>query len=175
MFAERFLDTNILVYLFDRDAPAKRQRSREILTARGNVISTQVLQEFYAAATRKLRPALEPAEALLALADFARVCRVVTVDTELVLAAAQRAPLARVSFWDALIVESAASAECRVLLTEDLRHGQVFDGRLVVQNPYFEGPDGGSLAADAPGPRGRMRRWRRPTKPGPPRRRRAER
>jgi len=37
-----------------------------------------------------------------------------------------------VSFWDALIISAALSANCRYLLTEDLRHGQEIRGMVVV-------------------------------------------
>lgn len=47
MSARRFADTNVLVYLFDADPPAKRERARQILatdSVEGRlVISTQVL------------------------------------------------------------------------------------------------------------------------------------
>ena len=62
MSARRFIDTNVLVYLFDADAPAKQERAREILgseVAEGPlVLSTQVLQEFFVSVTRKLAVAL---------------------------------------------------------------------------------------------------------------------
>jgi predicted nucleic acid-binding protein len=75
-----FLDTNILVYLYDRDSPEKRARALSVLE-RGResfwlVISTQVLQEFYVTVSRKLSRSLSEAEILLAmrgLQDFSTV------------------------------------------------------------------------------------------------------
>ena len=53
-----FLDTNILVYLFDTDTPAKQRRARQLLSSQTLqarlMLSTQVLQEFYVSVTRKL-------------------------------------------------------------------------------------------------------------------------
>ena len=53
-----FLDTNVLVYLFDSDTPSKQTVARQVLAGDGGdvriVISTQVLQEFYVTVTRKL-------------------------------------------------------------------------------------------------------------------------
>ena len=43
------------------------------------------------------------------------------------------------SWWDALIVAAAQSSNCKVLLTEDLQHGQVFDDVRVVDP--FAAPD----------------------------------
>ena len=58
MSGRAFFDTNVLVYLFDSDSPAKQARAREVFESEGRagnvVISTQVLQEFYVAVTRKL-------------------------------------------------------------------------------------------------------------------------
>ena len=62
---------------------------------------------------------------------------VIQVDVPIILAAIVRVQTASLSFWDALIVESALAAGATRLLTEDLRHGQVFDGRLRVENPFL--------------------------------------
>ena len=64
MSDKAFFDTNVLVYLFDRDAPGKQRRAQALLAELGpsGVISTQVLQEFYVAVTRKLAMPLPPQE-----------------------------------------------------------------------------------------------------------------
>ena len=53
-----FVDTNVLVYAYDRDQAAKHHRAVEVITElwdeRQGVVSTQVLQEFYVTVTRKL-------------------------------------------------------------------------------------------------------------------------
>ena len=56
MSGKVFVDTNVLVYPFDRDAPAKQRRAREIVGefGAGLVPTTQVLQEFYVSVTCKL-------------------------------------------------------------------------------------------------------------------------
>jgi predicted nucleic acid-binding protein len=41
-----------------------------------------------------------------------------------------------VSVYDAMILASALLAGCRTLVTEDLQHGQVVDGRLRIHNPF---------------------------------------
>jgi predicted nucleic acid-binding protein len=40
------------------------------------------------------------------------------------------------SFWDSLIVASALQAQVAVLYSEDLQHGQVFEGGLRIVNPF---------------------------------------
>jgi predicted nucleic acid-binding protein len=136
--ARRFADTNVLVYLFDADAPAKRERAREILATDGVegrlVISTQVLQELFVTVTRKLAVPLPPAEALAAL-DSLDELPVTAVDRPLVRAAAELSIRHRISLWDALIVEAARAGGCQVLLTEDLQDGWEVAG-LRVENPF---------------------------------------
>src|SRR5712691_2744430 len=116
-----FLDTNVLVYLFDRDAPVKQQRARQIVEEfRASLaISTQVLQEFYVSVTRKLAKPLPPGAAGAAVRHLAAF-DVVVVDVPLIQAAIATARSSRVSFWDALVIDAARSCGCTRLLTEDL-------------------------------------------------------
>ncbi|MGQ0592336.1 MAG: PIN domain-containing protein [Gammaproteobacteria bacterium] len=134
----RFVDTNILVYLFDMDAPEKKATVAGLFEREGAsgllVVSTQVLQEFYVVVTRKLARPLAPEIAEQAVRDFATL-PVRQVTPALVLSAIRRSIESRLSFWDALIVETASDAGATVLLTEDLQHGQVIDGIRVV-NPF---------------------------------------
>ncbi len=135
----RFLDSNVLVYTVDSAEPAKQAIARAIVASNAMssdiVISTQVLQEFYWTASRKFANRTEPHVVDQALHDFTRF-HVVQVDVTMILAAVNRVRTASISFWDALIVEAALSAGTTTLLTEDLQHGQVFDGVLRVENPF---------------------------------------
>jgi predicted nucleic acid-binding protein len=140
MSGRTFLDTNVLVYLFDQDAPAKQAQARRILADEGAegtlILSTQVLQEFYAAVTRKLTPPLPPEVAQRAVEHFSQL-HVVPNDTRLVLEAIALSRKHAVSIWDALIVQAALRAGCTRLLTDDLHAGWEVLG-LRVENP-FEG------------------------------------
>jgi predicted nucleic acid-binding protein len=134
-----FFDTNILVYLFDQDAPAKRDRAKALfqqeVEAGRFAASTQVLQEFYVAVTRKLAvplPATDAEEAVRALADLT----IAQIDSPLILNAIDRSRSMQVSFWDALIVEAALSVGATCLLTEDLQHGREVNG-LRITNPFL--------------------------------------
>lgn len=129
----RFVDTNVLVYLFDNDAPEKQSRARQLLEneTENLILSTQVLGEFYVTVTRKLARPLEPDLAREAVDDLCAL-RVRSVRAELVQAAVRRSDASQLSYWDALIVETAVDAGASTLLTEDLQHGQVFDGLRVV-------------------------------------------
>lgn len=142
----RFVDTNVFVYLFDGDSPGKQEVARRILDERPEelVLSIQVLGEFYVSVTRKLAKPLAPETARRAVADLCAL-RVRPVLPELVQAAVQRSSAAQLSYWDALIVESAIDAGAVSLLTEDLQHGQRF-GRLRVVNPFLSERETGAVS-----------------------------
>jgi predicted nucleic acid-binding protein len=134
-----FFDTNLFVYLFDRDDPSRQQRAAELVAAHEQqdsiVISTQVLQEFFAVVTRKPAVRLSFARARREVERLATLDPVV-VDPRLVLAAIDRSEAARLSIWDSLIVEAALRADCAVLYSEDLQHDRTIDNRLRVVNPF---------------------------------------
>lgn len=139
MSGRAFLDTNVLVYLYDTDAPAKQGASRRVLEHAdddGLVISTQVLQEFYATLTKKFAKRLAHAEILLALRGL-RKLPTVQVDVPIIFEAIEVARRFKISFWDGLIVQAALNAGCARLLTEDLQH-DLRIGSLTVENPFLE-------------------------------------
>ena len=131
-----FVDANVLIYAQDAAAPEKRERSRKIiadLTESGEgVISTQALQEFYVAATRKL--SVDPLAAKGILKTFS-VFELVQVSATLIQEAIDCSILNKVSFWDALIVAAASAAGCTRLLTEDFNPGQTMLG-VRIENPF---------------------------------------
>ena len=132
----RFVDTNVLVYLFDADSPNKQARARELLREEADriVVSVQVLGEFYVTVTRKLAAPLSPETAARAVDAICRF-RVEAIHPELVRSAVYRSQSSRLSYWDSLIVETALNAGADVLFTEDLQDGQEIDGLRVV-NPF---------------------------------------
>lgn len=136
MSARSFFDTNVLVYTDDASAPAKRERALELIDqARqigAGVISTQVLVEYFSAATRKLGVDSRIAHRKVEL--FSRL-QVVLLDVEIVSRAIELHRLHQISIWDALVVRAAQAARCSVLYTEDLHAGWRPDG-LEVVNPF---------------------------------------
>lgn len=134
--ARVFLDTNVLVYASDRDEPEKRRRARALLretAADGSgVISTQVVQEFFVAATRKLSIDAQRAKAIVATLHPLELLEVGLEDIN---RAIDGVVLWQVSFWDALILSMAGRANCSVVYTEDLNAGQRYGG-VEVRNPF---------------------------------------
>ena len=131
-----FLDTNVLVYAQDADVPDKRQRSRALIAAvvaaGSGVISTQVLQEFYVIATRKM--GVPPLAAKSVVQSF-RLFEVVQLSPDLIEQAIDRSVLSQLSFWDALIVAASVASGCTTIFSEDLNAGQVIDG-VKITNPF---------------------------------------
>ncbi len=134
-----FLDTNILVYAADRNAGAKHQVAIELMErvgeSRTGCLSIQVLQEYYVAVTKKF--AMPPGDALRQIERMGR-WRVHQPAVADVLAACEVHARQPVSFWDAMIIRSAAQLGCQVLWSEDLTDGWQWQG-VTVRNP-FAGP-----------------------------------
>jgi predicted nucleic acid-binding protein len=132
-----FFDTNILVYLQSGMDPVKSAISRSWFEKHTEdnslVLSSQVLQEFYVAMTRKLHhDPLKVKNIIILMQEF----EVVNIQPMIIFEAIDLSILHRISFWDSLLLSSASIAQCSTLLSEDLNHGQVIRGVEVV-NPYI--------------------------------------
>jgi predicted nucleic acid-binding protein len=133
-----FVDSNVLLYGYDSSDAVRQERAAEALRqlwrTRTGMVSTQVLTEFYAVATRKLNPPLSRADARSAV-DLYATWPVVQVDATLIVAASRSEEQHRLSFWDAMIVEAAQRGGATRLLSEDLQDGRKF-GDVEVVNPF---------------------------------------
>ena len=130
-----FLDTNILVYAQDGSAGEKQRRCREVVAGLAEsgdgVISTQVLQEFFVAVTRKLGVSPLAAKGVMKTFD---VFEIVQVSPALIQEAVDCSVLNQLSFWDSLILAAASAAGCTTVFSEDLSAGQQVLG-VKIQNP----------------------------------------
>ena len=130
-----FLDTNILVYLFDCDEPGKKAVAESMFRDTVGIrLSTQVLQEFYVAVTRKLGRPMPPELALIAVEHF-QTYLVAPITNDLINKGIRRSIDAKISFWDGLIVETALAERADLLVTEDLQDGWQI-GSMRVWNPF---------------------------------------
>lgn len=137
MPVKRFLDTNILLYGYDLDAPAKRAVAIALLEhgwqqPGSTAVSVQVLQEFFVNFTRKGQPDVEARQIIDDL------CLWPVVDNSLSLLGRSLAIRDRwqISLWDALIIAAAEASGASELLTEDLNHGQRY-GTIRATNPFL--------------------------------------
>ncbi len=132
-----FIDKNILVYSLDRHDLKKREKARSILKnvkdKYTGVLSTQVMQEFYVAATKKLQA--DPVIVKGILNQLTNL-EIISISPELIFSAIDCSILNRLSFWDSLILAAAASSKCKEIWTEDLNHDQVILG-VRIKNPFL--------------------------------------
>lgn len=136
-----FVDTNILLYADDGVDESKRQRARLWLdhlwlTHRGR-LSTQVLNEYYVNAVRKLHMSQGDARAKVRRMQLWQPWQ---IDHQTVEAAWGVEARHGFSFWDSLIVAAAMQAGCGHLITEDMQHGQRVES-LTILNPFLSLPD----------------------------------
>jgi predicted nucleic acid-binding protein len=131
-----FVDSNIFLYALDRSSRRRelaKSRLLELSRSGRVVISTQVLNEIFSVATRKL--SIDPVSAknfVRQLYDF----DVILVTPEIIDSAMDCAILNRLNYWDALMIAAAESARCPAIWTEDMDPGQVIRGVEVV-NPLL--------------------------------------
>jgi len=126
-----FLDTNIVVYLMSGDA-AKANKA-ENLIASGGVISVQVLNEFTSVARRKL--SLSWAETQDVLEALKANLEIVPVTLSVHERGVALASAHDLNIYDASIVGAALENNCDAILSEDMQHGQKFEG-LRIHNPF---------------------------------------
>jgi predicted nucleic acid-binding protein len=138
--APGFVDTNVLVYAFDKSSSPKKQVAQrlmlELMDQDRLRVSTQVLQELFVTLTRKVSQCCSTEEALAVLEDLT-AWPLITVDYAAIRAAGGLAHQAKLSFWDALVVVAAARTGAAVLYTEDLNDGQEILG-VRISNPFAE-------------------------------------
>lgn len=145
----QFVDTNVFVYAYDKGNGIKQKLARKLITNlwenyRG-CISIQVLQELYVTITKKVSIPLSPGTASQIIADLSAWNHHVP-DAGDVLEAINIQQRYGISFWDAMIVNSAWKTGCSVIWTEDLNSGQVY-GNVKVYNP-FDQEDGKGAGLD---------------------------
>ncbi|HXI73299.1 MAG TPA: PIN domain-containing protein [Verrucomicrobiae bacterium] len=134
-----FVDSNVLLYAVSTNPSEveKRRVAREILAAGQFGFSTQVAQEFFVNATRKLKPPLSSDDALKFLQKLSPA-QIVDLDFVLFQEAVKIHGRFQISYWDAAIVAAAKRLGSTILYSEDLNDGQNFDGVQVV-NPFRAG------------------------------------
>lgn len=133
-----FVDTNVLLYAYDTAAGDRHEIARELVGRLGRerrgALSIQILQEFYVNAVQKVAAPLQPVQAR----DRVRVLSRWPTHSPLaydVIAATEIAEERQLSFWDAMVIRSAAELDCETIWTEDLTAGQRVSG-VEIRNPF---------------------------------------
>ncbi|MCQ2241697.1 PIN domain-containing protein [Treponema sp.] len=132
-----FFDSNIFVYTGDSSNPEKSEIAKKLLESVANegngIISTQNLQEFYNASTKKLHRDKNTVK--LDIEDYSSIFPVVQVSIPIILKAIDIQIKYQLGFYDSLIISTASYENCVVCYSEDLTDGQIVDGVKVI-NPF---------------------------------------
>jgi predicted nucleic acid-binding protein len=139
MSAKVFIDTNILLYAYDRDSGTKHETAREFIRRcwedTSGVISIQVLSEFFVRATREGSSFVSPDEAEAIIQNLSHTWTIIIPDVPIVLEAIRGRKVHNLSYWDAMIWASAKQAMIGAIYTEDFQHDQVVEGVKFI-NPF---------------------------------------
>ena len=143
MTAKYLIDTNLLVYAYDRSEPVKRELAIRLLddlvSSGEGALSTQILAEFFVATTRRIAIPLTQKEAAERLATFIRVWPVLSLTPAIVKEATRGTNLYRMHYYDAQIWATAYLHEINVVLSEDFSHlSEIENVRFL--NPFMEPP-----------------------------------
>ena len=133
-----FIDTNVLIYALDSRHENKRTIARSIISQalenpHAHVVSTQILQEYFVTATKKMGISAEDCSEHIHY--FTRM-NLVTISVEIIQQAILLHRKHAFSFWDALVIQSAIFSECTHLYSEDLQHNQIIHGIRII-NPFL--------------------------------------
>lgn len=135
-----FVDTNVVLYAYDASAGSRHVKARELMgrlgRTRQGALSIQVLQEFYVDAVTKVAVPLTPEDARRRLRVLSRWPTHSPLAADVIVATTISEDH-QISYWDAMIVRSAAEMECTRLWTEDLNDGQTIAG-VRIANPFVD-------------------------------------
>lgn len=133
-----FVDTNVMVYAYNKDAGQKYQSALNIMKDLWHsglgIISTQVLLEFFVTLTSKIS---EPLEIPVVRETIRRLSRwdVLLINVDTIISATELQERYKYSFWDSLIIASAIEGGAKTILSEDLADGQAIQG-ITIKNPF---------------------------------------
>lgn len=131
-----FFDSNIFVYSIDEHDVQKKEIAKQLLTQHkeSTVISTQNLQEFYNASTKKL--GIEKSKMKQAVEQLSNAFPIQQITPAIILKAIDIQIKNSISFYDSLIISTASRSGCVVCYSEDFNAGQIIDGVKVI-NPFM--------------------------------------
>ena len=133
------VDTNVLVYAYDRSEPGKRASAVRLLnelalSGRG-VLSLQVLAEFFTVVTRKLRAPLSVTSAEARVLNYMQGWRTVAVTNMVFREALRGVRVHHMVLWDAQIWATARLNQIPTVLSEDFSSGAVIE-EVACLNPF---------------------------------------
>jgi len=134
MTEKSFVDSNIWVYFFTNDDPVRQTIADEwIIGTKLKFVSWQVINETCATLIHK-----KGKDETFIRTVITRICNmsnVVDFNVSLLESASRLRARYSTSYWDSLIVAAALAAGCSTLFSEDMQHGQKFNG-MVIRNIF---------------------------------------
>lgn len=130
------LDTNILAYAEGVNGAQMKNDAIDLigrLPQASVVVPVQVLGELFQVLVRKA--GRSPKEARAAILSWSDTFTIAETSGEVMLAAADLAVNHRFSLWDVVILSVSAASGCRLLLSEDMQDGFVWNG-VTLTNPF---------------------------------------
>ncbi|MBE3573310.1 MAG: PIN domain-containing protein [Moorella humiferrea] len=139
MNASIFVDTNIMVYAYDRSEPEKQVKALQILdllaTRKIGAISAQVLAEFFVTVTRKIKEPLTLEQAQKRIQNYLASWTVLDVTPLIIIEAVRGVREYQLSYWDAQIWATARLNQISTVFSEDFATGSILEGISFV-NPF---------------------------------------
>jgi predicted nucleic acid-binding protein len=155
MSVDCVLDSNVLLYAASKD-PADRAKAETALGLLGATnfgVPLQVVQEFFHNARVKARLAIE-ADHCDRLVQALLQRPVAVTDVALFERARRLCRRYQLRYWDAAVLAATLKLGANTLYSEDLSHGQTYDGVRVV-NPFLKAGPAGKSGANNSSSRGR--------------------
>lgn len=136
----RFLiDTNILVYAYDRSEIEKQMKAADILDMltqnNAGALSIQTLSEFFVVTTKKIPSPLTIDEAHSSITNYIRSWQIIDVNSFIVLEAIRGVKAHNFSYWDSMIWAAARMNQISAVLSEDFSDNSVVEGVRFI-NPF---------------------------------------
>jgi len=133
-----FVDTNIFVYAYDLSTGKKHETAlalvRQLWDSSQGCISIQVLQELFVSLTKKVNPPLDTELAAQIIRDLS-TWQTSVPGKEDVQQAIEICRRYKISFWDAMIIQSAIHVDCKQIWSEDLSETQIYNHVRII-NPF---------------------------------------
>lgn len=141
MTGKFLVDTNILVYAYDRSEADKQKKALDILDVlaenSAGVLSAQILSEFFVTVTKKIPSPLSASEAYDSLNNYISSWTIVDINSFIVLEAAKGIQTHNFSYWDSLIWATARMNQIPTVLSEDFSHNSSVEG-IRFLNPFIQ-------------------------------------
>ncbi len=141
MIDKIFLDTNILVYLFDKTEKQKQSRAKELIaeyiSGAKVIISVQVINEFINITSKKITFPISLSKQKEIIEFLNDLFIISSLTFDITLRAIETAGRYQLSYWDSLIISSALDSTCNILFSEDMQNGLLIDGKLKIVNPFL--------------------------------------